>query len=57
MTDMQLKELLDVLAKARIAEERNRSYWPFPRGWNAGVEFAENQINKILKDCADARTN
>ncbi|UFS77201.1 hypothetical protein LPB73_07440 [Tardiphaga sp. 37S4] len=52
MTPEQLQKLMEALAKARIPEERNRADWPFPRGWNAGVEFAESQINKILKDAA-----
>jgi hypothetical protein len=52
MTPDQIQALRDVLAKARIPDDRNAADWPFPRGWNAGVEFAENQINKILKDAA-----
>jgi hypothetical protein len=50
MTPQQLQALLDVLAKARIPEERNAADWLFPRDWNAGVEFSENQINRIFKD-------
>jgi hypothetical protein len=50
MTQQQLQALRGVLAKARIPEERNAANWPFPRSWNAGVEFAKNQLNRILKD-------
>lgn len=50
MAPQQLQALRDMLAKARIPEERKAAGGPFPRGGNAGVEFAENQINKILKD-------
>ena len=50
MTPEQLQRLLSILANGRIAVERNSTDWPFPRGWNAGVEFAENQIHKILKE-------
>jgi hypothetical protein len=54
MTPEQLQRLLEALAKGRINEDRNSQDWPFPRGWNAGVEFAENQIAKILKEGAPA---
>ncbi|MES2030869.1 MAG: hypothetical protein V4477_16940 [Pseudomonadota bacterium] len=49
MTPEQLQQLRDALANGRIKEQYNGSEWRFPHGWNAGVEFAENQINKILK--------
>lgn len=53
MTPEQLQQLRDALANGRIKEEYNGAEWRFPHGWNAGVEFAENQINKILKEGAE----
>jgi len=50
MTPQQLHILREALAGGKITDDLMSSDRPFLRGWNQGVEFAENQINKILKD-------
>lgn len=44
----QLQALRAALKAGRVADEKASPDRPFLRGWNDGVEFAENQIDKIF---------
>lgn len=48
MTAEQLQALRDALRAGKVADEKLSPERAFLRGWNNGVEFAENQIDKIF---------
>lgn len=50
MEKEQLQAIRDALAAGRLADDDKTLVYEFRRGWNEGVEFAQNQINRILKD-------
>lgn len=50
MSPEQVAAIRAALAGARIADDDKTLIYEFRRGWNEGVEFAQNQINRILKD-------
>jgi hypothetical protein len=48
MTSEQIAALRKALAAGRIADGDKSLDYAFRRGWNEGVEFAQNQVNKIF---------
>ena len=54
MTSEQLQSLRSALAAGKVADEKLSPERAFLRGWNEGVVYAENQIDKIFGKPADA---
>lgn len=48
MTLEQLQALRSALNKGRVPDDKASPDRVFLRGWNDGVEFAQNQIDKIF---------
>jgi hypothetical protein len=48
VTDEQIQELRKALAAGRIKDDDPSLRYEFRRGWNDGVEFAQNQVDKIF---------
>jgi hypothetical protein len=44
----QLQTLRDALKAGRLKEDDPTLKYGFRQGWNEGVEFAQNQVNKIF---------
>ena len=48
MNPDQLQALREALKAGKVADEKLSPDRAFLRGWNEGVEFAQNQIDKIF---------
>jgi hypothetical protein len=48
MTLQQLAEFRDLLAKGKVADDRQSDERVFLRGWTAGVDFAERMLCRVL---------
>lgn len=50
MTPDQLQQYRDLLAKGKFDPDKRSDQYPYQRGVNDGVAFAEAQLDKVLKD-------
>ncbi|MGY3609911.1 MULTISPECIES: hypothetical protein [unclassified Bradyrhizobium] len=52
MTAEQVQQLRELLAAGKVADEKLNPDRVFLRGWNEGIAFAAQQLEKIIKGAA-----
>jgi hypothetical protein len=52
LTATQLQAYRDVLKAGKVAPDKLSTEWVFQRAWNEGVEFAERQLDKTIRETA-----
>lgn len=55
MTPHQLEQLRQVLTAGKFEADKDKAEYPFQRGWNAGIEYAEAHLELILKPKEESR--